>query len=121
MLIFSVDRSDRTQADNKEANYHTQLVLEQYGAKYDVGMGVYKGQSETCYILSSHEVLGAELAKKYKQESFLEKGKYGIWYLVQTSTGKVLDYYKTIQEVSEQEAVSSDAYTFYNNKYYKGQ
>lgn len=115
MIIFSVYQTGKSEQTNR-ANHA--VVRNTYPGL--VGCrGVYKGEEERGFITSDDQ-LGRRLAKDYHQESYLELGYKGIWYLIETATGDIMATYRGIREISKAEAEKQEAYTEVNGKYYMG-
>ena len=116
MIIFSVEQAELHPRENMASTVYASKELGKEGTYVAVD-GVYKGQSEVSFLTSQVE-LGKNLAREFRQECHLERGYYGIWYLVDTATDKVLDAFKTIKEVSRERALASECYTQVGDKYY---
>lgn len=118
MIIFSVSQGRDPVVDLLSTKLAIQK-LESSNSDYDIATGVYKGKSETSFITTNKEV-ALELAKLNNQESYLELGAKGYWYLIDTFTGKQLDYFKTIKWMPEDVALKYDNYTLFHGEYYVG-
>ena len=116
MIIFSVERFDRSNIDNSSATLEASKILAKSGG-YNIMTGVYKGHEERAFITEQVE-LGRQLAREYGQESYLEQGHYGYWYLIDTMSGDILEIFKTIKNVSKEVAENTDNYNVLNGAYY---
>lgn len=116
MIIFSVEQTELNSLDNNSNTLEASKRLAKEGT-YTILTGVYKGTEELSFITNQVE-LGRELAREFNRERYLERGHYGIWYLIETQTGNILDTFKTIKEVSKDKALASDNYTVLNGRYY---
>lgn len=113
MIIFSVEQANVSDRENLQANEEaTDLLNRPY-----VMTGVYKGQTEVSYMTSQVK-LGKQLSKDFNQDCYLERGHYGVWYLIETKSDKILDTFKTIKEVTKDVALRSEYYSILNGKYY---
>jgi len=113
MIIFSAELASLSARENLMRTAEAEEVLGQC----QTGTGVYQGTQETC-LITSQTGLGKELARGFEQECYLERGHYGVWYLVETASGAILDTFKTIKEVTKERAEQEDNYTIMNGKYY---
>ncbi|NIQ15501.1 MAG: hypothetical protein GTO02_14225 [Candidatus Dadabacteria bacterium] len=95
MILFSVNRIDATA--EKNLNAVVSACKQMSGGKYTSGFGCYEGDIETCFMTNQNEI-AISLAKKYNQDCYFERGHYGYWYLIETSTGDILDIFKGIVE-----------------------
>ena len=105
MIIFSVERPG---ADNAKA--HTEVLV--FAAKDTTHgwrelEGIYQGVAEGSY-LTTNDDKAKELAAKYNQDSYLERGHYGYWYLIETTTGQVIKTFAGIREVDKPTAAGQD-------------
>lgn len=116
MIIFSAMKSDRSHEENVLAD---RMARDTMKDNFQVMAGVYKEDVEVSYITRDTE-LGRKLARDYRQETYLERGHRGFWYLVETKTDKVIDWYQTIREVSEEEARKHDSYSILDGRFYLG-
>ena len=115
MIIFSVEQAALNRLNN---NSNTLEASKRLGkGTYTILTGVYKGTEELSFITTNVD-LGRELAIEFNQECYLERGHYGIWYLIDTQTGNILDYFKTIKEVPKDKALATDNYTMLDGRYY---
>jgi hypothetical protein len=89
------------------------------GGSYTILHGMYKDTLETS-ILTDQVDVGIRLARQFGQEYYIERGHYGYWYLIKTETDRVVQTFKSIQEVDRDTALSNGYYTMYNDKYYIG-
>lgn len=119
MIIFSVEQASQHPVDNQANSMEMLNHLRFVNAKYAVLEGVYKGIRETSFITNQFD-LGRTAAKSYNQESYLERGHKGVWYLVDTQSDTILDWFRTICEVSEEEAKRHDSYSVMEGKFYVG-
>ena len=111
MIIFSTANGiKQTEASLKDVMYTL-------GSNFEVVYGVYEGINEVSFMTTNVKQ-GIELAKKYKQDTYLERGHRGIWYVIDTLTGAAIEAYKYLTEVPKDEAIASKNYSIYNNKYY---
>jgi hypothetical protein len=110
MIIFSTAQGAKQTVDSMEDVMITLKGIAQ-------AFSYYKGQTEQSFITNDHEN-ARMLIKKYKQESYLEKGHYGYWYLIDGQTDKVLEIFKTLKEVSKDTAIRSKGFTELNGRYY---
>lgn len=95
MILFSVNRPEQTSEEMLDAVKDVCKTLKNYKS----GFGFFEGLSETCFMTDQKEQ-AVELAKKYKQDCYFERGHYGYWYLIETRSGDVLDVFKGIFEKS---------------------
>jgi hypothetical protein len=115
MILFSVEQNKVSKVENIQANEEVADIL----TSKQVGIGVYNGIEEVCYLTRDNNT-AKMLCAEFKQDCYLERGHYGYWYLIETTTGKVLDTFKTIKEVSKERAMKSNCYTMMNGNYYLG-
>lgn len=118
MIIFSVEQANICTRQNIEAIIKATKLLKENGT-YHTLMGVYKGIEEVSFITNQVE-LGQQLARDFNQESYLERGHYGYWYLIETKSGQIIDTFKTLKEVTKEQAKQIDNYSILNGKYYVG-
>lgn len=117
--IFSVESLWQTVAEREFAHKAAIDLLEDTNSNYDVVLGCYDGVLETSYITANLEV-ARHLAQLYNQHSYFEQGAKGFWYLIDTHTNRVIDWYRSIQKVSEARALRESNYTFFQGNYYIG-
>jgi len=109
-LHFSAERRNKIQAE-----------LTQLSIKYTLVKGSYKGVEEDAFLVSSsHEALVQALCERFNQESYLKVSTYRVAELVylRADGNKVHDVIGSFQSVSEEEALSHDAWTRHNGQYY---
>ena len=119
IIILSAELSTNDYGTNEQKSFSLLSDLEQYTTM--PVMGVYKGTSERGVIVHINDdyTLSAlkELAfTKYKQESILYRDNENKAYL-HYSNGEI-QYLGELKQVSEQEALSQDAYTKTDNGYF---
>ncbi len=95
MILFSVNRVSASSEENLDA---VNDACKQLGS-YTSGVDFFGGDVETCF-LTVCDVIAKDLAHKYNQYCYFERGHYGYWYLIETRSGDVLDVFKGIFEKS---------------------
>ncbi len=115
MIIFSVEQAGLSERENMYAQIEATELLSQ--GPYAVMHGVYLSKEEPSFITPQVEV-GRRLAQDFNQECYFERGHYGVWYLIDTMTGDIIDTFKTIKEVSREVAEASENYSILDGKYY---
>lgn len=119
MIIFSATKQGSWLADDLASDLRVLNEADAAGIDIEVIEGCYKGEMELAFITSNVE-FGRMQAKKYKQESYLERGHYGVWYLIETETGNILQSFDKIVEVPKDRALKSDGWSKIDDKYYLG-
>jgi len=119
MIIFSVQKENLSAGDNMLRVEQTIHKLEGLGIQYRVLDGMYDGQKELSFIMRNKSI-GKCLEEFYAQDNYLERGHRGFWYLINVETDRVVDYYRTIKEVSKETALNNESYSVLDNKYYIG-
>lgn len=117
MIVFSVEQITQSERTNQINTDFARNCLKAGGMGFRECIGVYKDVSGVGFITRDVE-LGRSLASNFNQECYLERGHYGVWYLIEASTGKVLDHFKGIAMISKEAALKSSSYTEMNGNYY---
>jgi hypothetical protein len=117
-FIFSTEFYKNTSKENEQSTSHTKKILEKSGIPYKILDGVYKGVSETSFLVNAkYENQVMELAKAAKQESVLFVDINRNAYLIYLDNNKT-EKLGILTRVSEDKALTLDAYSKDGDIYY---
>ena len=119
MIIFSTEQATLSTADNLTNELALLDVAQDQKIKLNVVEGQIKGVDTLAFIANDVE-FGREAAIYHNQKTYLERGHKGVWYEIDTASGKVLGSFERISEVSRDRAVASESYAKVDGKYYLG-
>lgn len=117
MILVSTYQSTADEGTNLTNFLQEMGNLDAAGIQFRVANGYWKGGDELTFLIKNKEV-GRALAETYNQDAYLERGHYGYWYLIDTASGRVIDWFKSIVEVKD--TAGLDCYTELGGKYYVG-
>ncbi len=117
-IIFSVFRSETSVMQNEINLHKTRKLLDYHGIDYTEVLGCYKGSKEQSLRvpMAALEVIKA-IANKFNQESVLlvdSENRVSLLFQNNESMGLGM-----LKEITEFEALNSEAWSLIGNTYYK--
>lgn len=112
-VIFSVDRSERSEAANAHARKIAEHDMRSLGIHFEKVLGVYQGQEEYSYIVTQMDKVGLirGMAKEFDQECIMTRDNENKCNLIYFD-GRPPLYLGKLKQVSQAEALANDAYTY---------
>lgn|SRR5574343_113008 len=126
VLIFSVEQASKGAELNAKNVRYAERMMKLFNVQFIKGLGVYRGESESCFIVSyDDKAIVERLTGATNQESIFERDTDGsCWLHFIGEEGKTIgkpNFLGVWVEVNKEKAVNTKNYTEVNGRYFIAQ